>query len=102
MNWLIPVAGIGGAGLGALGAWLWQRARHLAQTADLTQETARLGTRLEERTQRLTDLESEAEQIPQLVAARAGLQAELDAERRGAGERKVLLKEGEAALRAAA
>jgi DNA recombination protein RmuC len=102
MNWLIPAAGLGGASLGALGAWLWQRALHLARTAELTQEAARLGTRLEERTQRLTDLESEAEQIPQLVAERAALRAELDAERRGAGERQALLKEGEVALRAAA
>ena len=85
MNWLIPAAGIGGAGLGALGAWLWQRARQLAQTAELTRDAARLEARLEERTQRLTDLEAELEQIPQLVAARAGLEAELVAERRGAG-----------------
>ncbi len=64
MYWLIPVAGLGGGGVGALGVWLWQRARQLAQTAELTQEAARLGTRLEERTQRLPDLEVEVEQIP--------------------------------------
>ena len=102
MNWLIPVAGLGGTGLGALGTWLWQRAHQSAQTAELTQEAARLEARLEERTRRLTDLEAEVEQIPELVAARAGLRAELDAERRGAGERQSLMKEGEAALRAAA
>ena len=102
MNWLIPVAGLGGAGAGALGAWLWQRARQLARTAELTQEAARLGARLEERTHRLSALEAEVEQIPELVAAKAGLEAELDAERRGAGERQLLMREGEAALRAAA
>lgn len=102
MNWLIPVAGLGGAGVGAFGAWLWQRARQLAQTAELTHEATRLGTRLEERTRRLSDLEAEVEQIPQLVAARARLEAELDAVRRGTQERQLLLKEGEAALRAAA
>jgi len=102
MNWLIPVAGLGGAGAGALGAWLWQRARQLARTAELTQEAARLGARLEERTHRLSVLEAEVEQIPELVAAKAGLEAELDAERRGAGERQLLMREGEAALRAAA
>ncbi len=102
VNWLIPVAGFGGAVVGALGAWLWQRARQADQTAELTQETARLGTRLEERTRRLTDLEAEVEQIPQLVAARARLQAELDAERHVTQERQSMLKEGEAALRAAA
>jgi DNA recombination protein RmuC len=102
MNWLIPVAGLGGAGAGALGVWLWQRARQLARTAELTEEAARLGARLEERTHRLSALEAEVEQIPELVAARAGLEAELDAERRGAGERQLLMREGEAALRAAA
>jgi DNA recombination protein RmuC len=102
MNWLIPVAGLGGAGAGALGVWLWQRARQLARTAELTQEAARLGARLEERTHRLSALEAEVEQIPELVAAKAGLEAELDAERRGAGERQLLMREGEAALRAAA
>lgn len=102
MNWLIPVAGLSGAALGAVGAWLWFRARHAAHTAELARDATRLGTRLEERTQRLTDLEAEVEQIPRLVAARAGLQAELEAERRGAEERHTVLKEGEAVLRAAA
>jgi DNA recombination protein RmuC len=102
MNWLIPAVGLGGAGAGALGVWLWQRARQLARTAELTQEAARLGARLEERTHRLSALEAEVEQIPELVAAKAGLEAELDAERRGAGERQLLMREGEAALRAAA
>jgi DNA recombination protein RmuC len=102
MNLLITVAGLGGAGAGAVGMWLWQRARQMALMVELTQEAAGLEARLEERTRRLTDLESEVEQIPELVAAKAGLRAELDAERRGAGERQSLMKEGEAALRAAA
>jgi len=82
--------------------WSWKTLRDTRQSTALETEVARLATRLEERTARLTDLESELEQVPQLLAARTRLEAELAAEKRNADERTSLLHGGEAVLRAAA
>lgn len=87
---------------GGLAAWLWARERYRAQTARAAGEITQLNARLEARSERVNQLEAEVGQIPQLVAARARLEAELHAERQGGAERQAMVERGVAALRTAA
>lgn len=86
------MAALGGAVAGSVIAWLWARERCSARLVPLQNETARLEALLAERSERLSELEAAVDQIPQLIAARARLEAELDAERREAEERYAHLK----------
>lgn len=102
------------AGLVAGGAvgWLAARARHSSDEAAAAGRCAELNTLVEERSARVTqltaDLEARRRETDQLLAetgtlreAQARLTAELDGERRLAGEKLALLAEAERQLREA-
>src|ERR1044071_4478016 len=91
-----------GAALGALGAWLWQRGA-AERLADLRSEKARLAgevmlAKLEERVQRIPELEQELEGYQAVREENARLLQALSLERRQADEKLKLLAEAKEAL----
>ena len=91
-----------GAALGALGAWLWQRDA-AERLADLRSEKARLAgevmlAKLEERVQRIPELEQELEGYQAVREENARLLQALSLERRQADEKLKLLAEAKEAL----
>ena len=91
-----------GAALGALGAWLWQRGA-AERLADLRSEKARLAgevmlAKLEERVQRIPELEQELEGYQAVREENARLLQALSLERRQADEKLKLLAGAKEAL----
>ena len=91
-----------GAALGALGAWLWQRGA-AERLADLRSEKARLAgevmlAKLEERVQRIPELEQELEGYQAVREENARLLQALSLERRQADEKLKLLAEAKETL----
>ena len=111
--WVLPVA-YGAAGLlaGFLVAWLIARAGRLRAVAAETARAAEIAARLDERSLRLGQLESEVDAVREeleasrgqasgINAANASLRAELVAERRAATEKLAALADAEQRLREA-
>jgi DNA recombination protein RmuC len=98
--------------LGFSAGWFVARARRLREHREAAGRAADLSARLEERSTRLAQLESELaaaraatesvrEELSHATAVHAHLVAELEGERRSAGEKLALLQDAEAKLREA-
>jgi DNA recombination protein RmuC len=109
---LALVCAAAGVLAGFLAGWLVARARRLRELREAAGREGDLSARLEERSARLAQLESELmaargdtesvrAELGRTSAARAHLTAELEGERRSAAEKVALLKDAEGKLREA-
>ena len=108
----LAIGATAGILLGLLVGWLIARAAAARPLAEAAARDSELATRLEERSERVTGLESERdearresaglrEQVTELRAAQARLVAQVDGERAAATERIALLRNAEQQLREA-
>jgi DNA recombination protein RmuC len=102
----------GGVLVGFVAGWLLARVRRLREQREGAVREGDLAARLEERSARLAQLESELaaerdatnsvrDDLTQALASRAQLVAELEAERRSAAEKLAVLRDAETKLREA-
>ncbi len=104
----IVLAGVAGFVLGLVIAalvWLFGRARHLGALATANERAADLAARLEERSKRVEEIETELDDViaenSDRRAAEARLAAELQAEKAASAEKLALVQGAEIALREA-